>query len=193
MGCVESSPAASAPEAASPPKPGGAVDPSQVVITGQLVRAPSQNRMPERTRAFFTKLDRNKDNRVSLEELQAGFEREFKGSLREHAKQEIATLFEAHAQAEGGWGPMGSASKTLKPGSFNRFYAEVLFKHFDANNNGYLELAEAEEALRFLRPNKADGGGKDDVHVAFPTSAYTESGELRLPKAWFFALYQSME
>ena len=74
-----------------------------MVITGQLVRAPSQNRMPERTRAFFTKLDRNKDNRVSLEELQAGFEREFKGSLREHAKQEIATLFEAHAQAEGGY------------------------------------------------------------------------------------------
>lgn len=91
--------------------------------------------MPLRTRAFFSRLDKDTDNRVTLAELQLGFEREFKSGLTKHAKEAIVALFEAHAKED------GSGSKSLKPGSFNRFYAEILFRHFDANNNGFLEVS----------------------------------------------------
>ena len=120
-----------------------------------------------------------------LTELQNGFEKEFKGGLMPHAKAAVEALFEEHAKED------GAGIKSLKPGSFNRFYAEILFRHFDANNNGTLQLEEAQAALQFLYPTK--DGAKPDVNVAFPESAKSESGELRLPKGWFFMMYQGVE
>jgi len=154
------------------------------LVTGKIVHKPSEKGMPRRTKAFFAKLDKDKDNRVTLTELQSGFEKEFKGQLRPHAKDAIVELFEAHAKED-------AVGKSLKPGSFNRFYAEILFRHFDANNNGTLQLEEAQEALKFLYPTK--DGAKPDVNVAFPDSAKTESGEFALPKGWFFMTYQAVE
>ena len=43
------------------------------------------------------------------------------------------------------------------PQVFSRFYAEVLFKHFDVDNSGTLQLAEVEEALKHLVKPNADG------------------------------------
>ena len=83
--------------------------------------------------------------------------------------QLIATV-NAHTSA---WGAGYPAVMTQRPG--------MLFRHFDANNNGYLELNEAENALRFLCKNKSDGSKADPVNVVYPVDAYVE-GELRLPK-----------
>lgn len=158
------------------------------VVTGTLIRRPTENRVPERTKRFFSKLDKNKDNRVSLAELQSGFEAEFKGQLPEHAKAAIVELFEAHAVQEEG---MLSGGKSLAPAAFNRFYAEILFRRFDANDNGVLELSEATEALKFLKKTK--DGVKPDVTVGFPKDFYDDKGDLKLPKRWFFQMYQGME
>ena len=162
-----------------------------VVTTGKLISARSQDGIPTRTKQFFHKLDANKDGKVTLDELQAGFEKEFKSGLMLHAKEAILTLFEEHAKAEEGAAGFFGA-KALRAGSFNRFYAEILFKHFDANENGHLELAEAQEALKFLCRTKKDGA-KPNLNVVYPNDAYTESGELRLPRSWFFQMYQAME
>jgi len=186
MGCGGSSPAAETPTSSDDVAVTEGVK-KDVVITGTLVAPPPADHVPQRTKRFFHQLDRDKDNKVTLDELQTGFEAEFKGTLAAHAKEAIVSLFEAHAVTEG-W----TSGKFLKPGSFNRFYAEILFRHFDANNNGYLELAEAQEALKFLVKKKEDGE-KPDVNAVFPASAYTEAGELKLPKAWFFQMYKAME
>lgn len=175
MGCGGSKPEESSTTATA--------DPKDVVVTGTITQAASTDGVPQRVKAFFHRLDLDSDHRVSLEELQGGFDKEVK-DLKPHAKEAITTLFEAHTQAA------DDGKKYLKPGSFNRFYAEILFKHFDANDNGYLELEEAQEALRFLTKKK-EGEEKPAVHAAFPADAYVE-GELRLPKAWFFKMYRSM-
>ena len=164
-----------------------------VVMHGTLIKQASSDGVPQRTKAFFHKLDKDNDNCVTLEELQTGFEKEFesRGGLMPHAKEAIKELFEAHAAVIGEPGLFSSGQKALKPGSFNRFYAEILFRHFDANNNGYLELNEAENALRFLCKNKSDGSKADPVNVVYPVDAYVE-GELRLPKSWFFSMYRGL-
>ena len=77
----------------------------------------------------------------------------------------------------------------LKIKLFNRFYAEVLFKHFDANNNGTLQLDEATKALRFLvKPTE----GQPEPVLALPAD-YSRDGELHLPWSWFASVYKSME
>ena len=40
--------------------------------------------------------------------------------------------------------------KVLSIKLFSRFYAEVLYRHFDADNNGGLSADEAKAALKFL-------------------------------------------
>lgn len=54
-----------------------------------------------------------------------------------HVKEAIETLFAAHASGEGN-------QKGIKTGVFNRFYGEILFKHFDADNSGTLQADEAQ-------------------------------------------------
>ena len=84
---------------------------------------------------------------MSLDELQAGFEREFGdqfGKLAPHAKAAIPALFDAFASDVAGVG------KALSLEVFTRVYAEILYKHFDEDNNGTLQVGEAEKPLKFL-------------------------------------------
>ena len=131
---------------------------------------------------MFKKMDTNQDGLLSLAELQAGFASEF-GDLSPAAKDAIPTLFEQRAKAD------DKGEKALKIGVFNRFYAQILFTHFDANGDGVLQLEEAQAALKWLTKPSADG----NVAVAFPPDAYTESGELALPFGWFWGVYSAME
>ena len=66
-------------------------------------------------------------------------------------------------------------------------WQEVLFKHFDADDSGTLEYAEAQKALQFL------SNSKEPATVAFPPDAYDAKGVLKLPKSWFFSMYRAME
>ena len=153
-------------------------------VTGTIVAAPKDG-VPARVKAVFQKFDEDKDGKLTLEEITIGFDREFKTKLPAHARDAIPELFEKHAKAD------GAGPKQLGRQLFSRFYAEILFKVFDADNNGWLSLAEAQNALQYLLP-KGTGGSDSAVNVAFPADAYTPEGELRLQKAWFYQVFKSM-
>ena len=61
-----------------------------------------------------------------------------------------------------------------------------------ADGGESLNDAQAQQALQFLTPRPKDGGPKPAVHFAAPPGAYTASGELQLPKAWFMMLVRTM-
>ena len=75
--------------------------------------------------------------------------------------------------------------KVLTANVFSRYFCEVLFRHFDKNNNGVLELAEMHEALKFLVKPDADGNQLMPV-VAFPPEFCDEDGQVKLPITWFW-------
>ena len=61
-----------------------------------------------------------------------------------------------------------------------------------ANNNGTLQLNEAQEALKWLtKPSK--GGDTPTVAVAYPSALPADGAEVNLPFAWFWAQYQAMD
>ena len=75
---------------------------------------------------------------------------------------------------------------------FARFYAEVLFRHFDADNSDTLELAEMQKALGHLVKPNADGSKTLPV-IAYPPEYTDAKGEVHLPVKWFWATFMSME
>jgi len=128
---------------------------------------------PGRVRFMFHKLDTDKSGGLSIEELKTGFAADFKlDTLAPHVIEAIDTMFSAHAVA----GEDGV--KELKAGKFSRFYAEVLFHHFDADNSGTLELAEVQNALKHMVRKNADGEQVMPI-IAYPPEFTTESGEER--------------
>ena len=54
--------------------------------------------------------------------------------------------------------------KVLSIKLFSRFYAEVLYRHFDADNNGGLSANEAKAALKFLTKP-----GAPEAAIALPS------------------------
>ncbi len=72
-------------------------------------------------------------------------------------------------------------------------YAEALFARFDADADGCLDGDQAQLALQLLTPRPKDGAPKPPVAFACPPGAFTEAGELRLPKPWFMMLFRSMK
>ena len=150
-----------------------------------LIKPADPSLPPGRVRSMFKKLDANGDKVVTLAELQAGFEEEFAarsgGGLAAHAKARIPEIFDEHATDDEARG------KVLKIGIFSRFYAEVLFSHFDTSNNGSLQMDEAQRALKFLlKPDEA----ANEIAIAYPCDP---DGEMKLPFSWFWVNYQAME
>ena len=107
-------------------------------------------------------------------------------SLAPHVIAKLEEEFAKRATQEAGGG------KALMPTVFSRFYCEMLFRHFDKDNNGTLELAEVSEALKYLVKPNADGVKVAPV-VAYPPEFTTASGEVHLPIQWFWAHFSSME
>ena len=106
--------------------------------------------------------------------------------LAEHVVQKINECWEKVATEDEGGG------KSLKPKVFSRFYAEVLFRHFDANNDGKLQLDEVTAALKFMTKPNADGEQVAPV-VAFPKEFTEEDGQVNLPIQWFWGYFSAME
>jgi len=148
---------------------------------------------PGRVRAAWKKLDTDRDGFLTLDECLSGFASELGvEALDPRVVQCIETMFEAHG-AEKKDGFLGMASThVLSITSFSRFYAEVLFTHFDVNGNGTLQLAEVQEALCFLvKPNAQ--GERVMPSIAFPPEFTKPSGEVELPMSWFWATFTAMD
>ena len=133
---------------------------------------------------MFKTLDKDSSGGLTEAELLTGFAAEFKvEALTDHVISTIKETFAKVATADAADG------KSLKPGLFSRFYCEVIFNHFDTNQNGTLQVAEAQAALAYM--NKA---GNEPLYVAFPPQfSDAASGELRLPIQWFWKLFSAME
>ena len=150
------------------------------------ITAPADsNKPPGRVRAMFKKMDTDSSGALSIEEIKRGFTKEFE-VLKPHVEKKIDELFEAKASAD------DNGKKVLKGKVFSRFFAEVLFCHFDADSNGTLELAEFEKAIGFMvKPDK--DGNKTLPSVAFPPEFVGESGKVHLPMQWFWVIFSGME
>jgi Ca2+-binding EF-hand superfamily protein len=157
----------------APPRP----TPIEVVVS----TIPDGN-VPMRVADVFLRLDTNQDGVISKDELMTGCELEFP-TMAEHTRAEVVALFDAHAMAVA-----APVDRGLDLQLFNSAYAAILFSLFDANDDGWLQLEEAREALRFLRP----GGDADAAETfAFPEEAYTPEG-IRLSREWFYSIFQVM-
>ena len=157
------------------------------MAVAEVVAPAKANEPPARVRALFRKLDIDSDGRLTLDELKAGLTGDLGEDMPEHAKAAITELFEKHAK------PDEKNGKSLKSGAFARFYADILFRRFDANNDGTLQLDEAQEALRFLK-KKDSSGTRPAVSIAFPAEAVDkETGAVNLPFSWFWAAYLAMD
>ena len=156
-----------------------------IVALGELVAMAHPDMPPGRVRHMFKKLDANGDRVLTRAELESGFTKEF-GQPAPHVVEAIPKMFDAHASHDEKLGKI-----VLRVGDFSRFYAELLFKHFDADNNGTLQREEAQAALRFLT-KQPSGGAAPEVVLALPASA-EEGGKIHLPFSWFWDQYRAME
>ena len=147
---------------------------------GTLLKPADRTRPPGRVRHAFKQMDLNRSGGLTLEELKAGMAKELGvEELAPHVFQAMEYQFLAHADDR------EDGVKVLTAKVFSRYYCEVLFRHFDKNNNGVLELAEVHEALKFLVKPDADGNQLVPV-VAFPPEFCDEDGEVKLPITWFW-------
>lgn len=198
MGCAASAASTTDTESGQPPAPQPQDSSSAAASTLQqqpssasLVSAANHSLPPGRVRAMWKKLDTDKDGHLSLDECLEGFAREFGGELAPRVAACIKANFEAHAEDTPALFGM-TTKRLLSSKVFSRFFAEILFVHFDKNENGTLQLAEVQEALAFLVKPNADGVSVPPV-VAFPPEFTQPSGEVTLPFRWFFATFSAME
>ena len=147
---------------------------------GTLLKPADRTRPPGRVRYAFKQMDVNSSGGLTLEELKAGLAREFGvDELAPHVLEAMEYQFLVHADDR------EDGVKVLTAKVFSRYFCEVLFRHFDKNNNGVLELAEVHEALKFLVKPDEDGNQLVPV-VAFPPEFCDEDGEVKLPITWFW-------
>ena len=126
---------------------------------------------PARVSTLFEKFDANSDGSLTLKELSDALELEFP-KLPEYAREQVPEIFAKYAK--GG---------VLNRPQFSKMYAAFLFRNFDADNNGYLDVDETQEALKYLT-------GGSPMQVALP--AELTAADVKVGKAWFWQLYLSM-
>jgi len=171
--------------ASAQPQPKYAKTPSAPRIEVKSVANPSMP--PGRVRHLFKTLDKDNSGGLSMQEVVAGFAKEFGVSqLAPHVTAAMKAMIDEHGTITNG------DEKVVTTSKFSRFYAEVLFKHFDKDNNGTLELGEVERALKHIvKPNAA--GERVAPTIAFPPQYYDDAGEIHLPMQWFWATFTAME
>lgn len=154
-------------------------------VVGSFVARPT-GVTPSRVRYIFRKLDSNGDGRLTRPDVQEGLARELGPGLAPHVLDAAGAFFDTHAI-----GDLSFPERYLNGEMFNVLFAQVLFLRHDAGSTGSLNSEQAQEALKFLRRPPADGGAKPDVPIAVPAELYDSDGVLRLPFAWFAALYRA--
>lgn len=149
------------------------------VPTVEVIKPANTGMPPGRVRFAFKKLDADNSGGVDLDELKTGLAKEFGvDELAPHVIAAMEEKYNLHAEEKDG-------KKVLTAKVFGRYFCEVMFRHFDKDNSGTLELAEVQEALKFLVKPDADGNKVAPI-IAFPPELTTESGEVHLPISWFW-------
>lgn len=135
--------------------------------------------VPYRVSMLFDRLDVDGDGRLFLDEWTTGILTEFP-NLPEYARKEVPGYFAKYATTT----LQGGLSLTyLDKSHFSKMYAAFLFRNFDADNNGYLDVYEAEKALGYLAEGR-------DVKIGLHPS--WKEGDVRIYKPAFWAMYKTM-
>lgn len=158
--------------------PGNCLAPQPITVQAVGIAPSGDAAVPKKIRALFEDFDANKDGRISMEELTNALNTSFP-NMPEWAKAHLPVQFEKYASES-----KGLAEKTLDHAAFTKLYAAFLFRNFDANGDGILQISEAEEALRFL----ADG---KPIAVPLPVTEGV-AGEKHVSKLDFWLMFKAM-
>ena len=130
-----------------------------VVATAIGVAPGDDNLVPRKVAALFSEFDANKDGVISEGELSTALANAFP-EMPTWAKEHLPHQFGKYATGDGD-------SRGLDEPAFTKVYAAFLFRNFDANGDGALQVDECEAALKFLADGKptavAVPEGKDGV------------------------------
>ena len=143
-----------------------------VVGAEPIVSSASSEGVPRRASDLYQRYDKNKDGRLSYDEIRTALLDDF-ADMPAYANEQMRAQFDKYASADG----------FLDLRGFNTLYAAFLFRYFDVNGDGVLDLTEAERALAFL----SDGAS---IAVALPTEV--AHGEQKVSKMAFWRMYLAM-
>ena len=131
----------------------------------------TDNAVPAKIETLFAEYDANGDGVVSEEELTSSLEKAFP-DMPSWAREHIPLQYKKYASAE----PPG-----LDKPSFTKVYAAFLFRYFDENGDGALQVSECEKALNYL------AGG--NLAVAVPAHVQNEQVVSKLD---FWLMFKAM-
>ena len=114
----------------------------------------ADNAVPGKIEALFGEYDTNGDGVISEVELTSSLEKAFP-DMKPWAREHIPLQFQKYATGD----PAG-----LDKPAFTKVYAAFLFRYFDDNGDGHLQVSECEAALKFL-------AGKDTAVACPPGDA----------------------
>lgn len=100
----------------------------------------ADNTVPEKVNKLFAEYDANGDGVVSEEELTSSLEKAFP-DMKAWAREHIPLQFKKYATGE---------PACLDKQGFTKVYAAFLFRYFDENGDGALQVSECEAALKYL-------------------------------------------
>ena len=135
--------------------------------------------VPYHVSVLFDRWDLDHDGRLTLEEWKKALKKEFP-NLPQYAKDEVPRIFAKYAQtvSEGGidW-------QFVDKFHFSKLYAAFLFRNFDADNNGYLDVHECEKALEYLTEGRP---------IAVALRPEWSEVTVKIGKPAFWAMYKQM-
>lgn len=129
-----------------------------------------------RTQALFNKYDTDGNGWLSFDELSSALCEDFP-SMPAYAREHLPVGFKQYANSDG----------QLDIAGFMKMHAAFLFRNFDVDANGVLELSEAEAALAYF----ADG---QPTKIAIPPApnGVQIPEKLTVTKQWFWEMYKAM-
>ena len=113
---------------------------AEAVAVAVEVAPSADHAVPDKINGLFAEFDANGDGAISEQELTDSLEKAFP-SMKPWAREHIPLQFKKYAT--------GEPAALDKPG-FTKVYAAFLFRYFDENGDGALQVSECEAALKFL-------------------------------------------